>query len=188
MPNRQRGRGRGSLKIPSVQGLEGTALFYLGRYAASEASLRRVLQNRLQRAARANAAFAADEALQQKLREAIEAIVVKHRKSGVLNDAAFAEMKTTGMRRAGRSARVIRMKLGQKGVARAAVEQALNLAAEGDSDEAELQAALALARRKKLGPFRQKPAVVDQHRKDLATLARAGFSFDIAKRALASGE
>ena len=100
-----RGRpGRKPVKIPTVQGLEGTALFYLGRYAASEASLRRVLMNRLQKAARALPQFAADEALNESLRTAIEIIIAKHKKSGALNDAAFAEMKTRSLRRAGRSA------------------------------------------------------------------------------------
>jgi regulatory protein len=172
-------------RIPTAQSLEGAALFYLGRYAASEFSLRRVLENRLRRAARLNPLFSQDEGLQERLRTAIDAIIERHKKSGALNDAAFAEMKTAGWRRAGRSARAIRMRLGQRGVARGAIEQALDCSAEdGDAEEAEFQAALALAKRRRLGPFRQKPADADQGRKDLATLARAGFSLDVARRAL----
>ena len=181
-PNRARAR---AARIPTAQSLEGTALYYLGRYAASEFSLRRVLENRLRRTERLNPLFAGDEDLQERLRAAIDAIVEKHKKSGALNDAAFAEMKTAGWRRAGRSARAIRMRLGQKGVARGAIEQALNKNTEdGDTEDAELKAALALAKRRKLGAFRQKPAAPDQSRKDLATLARAGFSLDVARHAL----
>src|ERR1700722_3860684 len=110
-------------KIPTAQSLEGTALFYLSRYAASEFSLRRVLENRLRRAAQRNPEFANDDALRDTLRAAIDAIVEKHKKSGTLNDVAYAGIKTASLRRAGRSARAIKLKLGQKGIAGAVIDQ-----------------------------------------------------------------
>ena len=81
------------------------------------------------------------------------------------------------------------MKLGQKGISRGAIDKALNQnAADDEGEDVELKAALILARRRKLGCFRMKPADAEQHRKDLATLARAGFSLDIARRALRGEE
>jgi regulatory protein len=63
--------------------------------------------------------------------------------------------------------------------------------ANNDSDDgggnAELRAALTLARRRKLGPFRKGAVNADRHRKDLAALARAGFSLDIARKVLGGG-
>jgi regulatory protein len=172
-------------KIPTRQSLENTALSYLSRYAASEFSLRHVLENRLRQTALLNPLFAEDGALQKQLRMVIDGIVEKHKKTGVLNDAAYAEMKTSSLRRAGRSARAIRQRLGQKGIAPALVTKALGRGADqGDPAEAEFKAALALARRRRLGPFRKNKAAPEQERKDLATLARAGFSFDIARRVL----
>lgn len=173
-------------KIPTERYLENVALSYLGRYAASEASLKRVLENRLRRAAMRNAEFAADQATQKKLRAAIERIVAAHKKSGALNDAAFAETKTVAMRRAGRSARVIAMTLTQKGVAKSAIEKALRGDEDFDAQAAELKAALAFARKKRLGKFRKDPADFDRQRKEFAAMARAGFASAIVRQVLNS--
>jgi len=172
-------------KIPTVRSLDNIAVHYLSRYAASEFSLRRVLENRLRRAAGRNAEFSGNDMLQNELRVAIDSIVDKHKKSGVLNDVAYAEMKTASLRRAGRSARAIKVKLSRRGIAVPLIERSLEQSAEGmDAEAVELKAAMALARRRRLGPFRTKDGGPEAARKDLAALARAGFSFAIAKQVL----
>ena len=50
--------------------------------------------------------------------------------------------------------------------------------------DGELAAAVATARRRRIGPFRRAPADAVAARKELAMLARAGFSQDVASRAL----
>ena len=56
---------------------------------------------------------------------------------------------------------------------------------EGDDPRSgELKAAMQLVRRRKMGHFRGENVSPDRMRKDLAALARAGFSFDIAQQAL----
>jgi regulatory protein len=160
-------------------------LQYLACYAASEASLRRVLENRLIRAARHHPEFANDAEGSRMLRATIEQLIEKYKKTGVLNDAAFAESKVKSLRRQGRSRRAIQQKLGAKGVRGSIVTSALEQNADGvGAEEAEFAAALALARRRKLGPFRIEPADDDRRRKDFAALARAGFSLGIARRVL----
>ncbi len=172
-------------KIPTLQSLENVALFYLSRFAASEGSLRRVLKNKLRRVALRNPQFAADQANQNQLCEAIEAIIQKHKKTGVINDEAYAGMKIASLRRAGRSARAIKQKLAQKGLARGTIEQAFDRGAEEENFEvAEFKAALSLAKRRRLGAYRKSKSDPEQNKKDLATLARAGFSLAIARRAL----
>ncbi len=172
-------------KIPTPQNLHNVALHYLGRYAASEASLRRVLQNRIRRAAHDNPDFAQDETKQAALRSTIETIIETHKRTGVLNDTAFAETKVNSLRRQGRSRRIIQQKLAVKGVKNDIVAAALeNHADDAPPEVAELKAALILAKKRKLGAFRTMPADDDRRRKDFATLARAGFSSDIARKAL----
>jgi len=174
-----------SHKIPTVRSLENIALFYLSRYAASEASLRRVLENRIRRAAYRNPEFAGDEAKQDQLRSAIKAIIERHTKTGILNDVAYAEMKTNSLRRAGRSARAIKQRLGRSGIASRIVDDTLTHARDNESgDDAEIKAALILARRRKLGPYRTGDADRERKQKELATLARAGFSIDVARKVL----
>jgi regulatory protein len=173
-------------KIPTPQYLSNVALHYLGRYAASESSLRKVLTNRIRRVASENPAFASDHDLQITLRSAIETIVEKHKKTGALNDVVFAETKVNSLRRQGRSRNAIKQKLASKGIHSKLVDAALEQNADGlEPEQAELKAALALARKRKLGPFRQKPGDAETKRKDFGTLARAGFSSGISCKVLA---
>jgi regulatory protein len=172
-------------KIPTKQNLTNVALYYLQRYAASEASLRRVLTNRLIRAAMAHPDFAADHERNTLLRSDIETIIDTHKRTGVLNDQAFAETKVNSLRRQGKSRRIIQMKLGAKGIKNEIVMAALVQYDDGqDPGESEFKAALALARRRKWGPFRTMPADDDRKRKDFAAMARAGFSSDIIRHVL----
>jgi regulatory protein len=176
---------RRPFKTPTPDDLAKAALRYLATYAASESSLRRALDNRLRRAAMHNDDFAGDKAMQARLHAVIEDIIAKHKKSGALNDAAFAEVKVNSLRRAGKSARIIRQKLGMKGVAAETIKRALAQNDDGaDPQDTERKAALALAKRRRLGPFRAGKSSIDQQRKDLAALARAGFSLDVAREVL----
>jgi regulatory protein len=177
-------------RIPTAQSLANIALQYLGRFAASESSLRRVLENRLRRVAMRLPAFAEDKTVQDKLREAIEKIIDQHKRSGVINDAVYAETKINSLRRQGRSRRIIAQKLAVKGVGGEVVAAAFVAHEDGaDPRDAELKAARALAKKRAIGPFR-KPArskSIDEHlqrRKEQAVLARGGFSFDVIRAVL----
>jgi len=173
------------IKIPSAQRLANIALYYLSRFAASEDSLRKVLQNRIRKAAMRDEAFAADHAKHAQLRIDIETIIDKHRKTGALNDAAYAEIKTRGLRRAGKSRRIIEQKLQLKGIGRDLIAKALTPEdSDTDPEIAELKAAHILARRKKLGPYRAEPADADRRKKDVAAMARAGFSLNLIRKVL----
>jgi len=193
-----RTNSRPRVKIPTPERLSNVALHYLGRFAASEQSLRKVLQNRIRKAAMADPGFAADSERQTQLRAAIETIIEKHRRTGALNDKAYAEMKVRGLRRAGKSARAISQKLAAKGVGREVAAASLGGGeeSEGDPEADELKAARIFARRKKLGPFRAASATTsavsaasDMQRKaaaqkDMAAMARNGFSYDVIRKIL----
>jgi regulatory protein len=170
--------------IPTPQSLANIALYYLARFAATEAGLRRVLENRLRRAAMSHPDFAADHARQALLKQEIDKIIAAHRATGAVNDAAYADMKVGSLRRSGRSQRIITQKLKQKGVADSVIATALQPDADQDAAELELQAALRLAKRRRLGPFRTTPTTDDRRRKDIAAMARAGFAFAVIKQVL----
>lgn len=169
-------------RVPTPENLTNLALFYLSRFAASEASLRRVLDNRIRRAAQANPEFAAAHDAQAALRDVIERIITTHRNSGVLNDAAFAEMKVNSLRRAGRSARAIEQKLRLKGIAPTLIAKALSPEdAEQTPAEREIEAVRRLARKKNLTPEKLAALTPEKKRKLMASFARAGFGFDSLK-------
>ena len=109
----------------------------------------------------------------------LEALLQKLVRNGLVNDQAYAETRAHSLRASGRSARVISQKLRLKGVAPELAAQKLAQATEEVSEEA---AARIWARKKRLGPFRRDPSTRKEKRmKDLAALARAGFSFSTAK-------
>ncbi|MDD3288952.1 MAG: regulatory protein RecX [Alphaproteobacteria bacterium] len=177
--------GRKQHKIPSQDSLAGSAVFYLSRFAASEEQLRRVLNNKIRRAKISNPDFAADDVVQQKLREAIESIIEKHKRSGVINDENFAKMKTRSLRNGGRSASAISARLKSKGVSGDIINGALRSNEDQQEEgDPELKAAMVLAKKRKLGFFGGKSSTPEQRKKDFAVMARAGFSYEIARSVL----
>ena len=56
----------------------------------------------------------------------------------------------------------------------------------GRAEDPDFTAAARLARKKRLGPFAKTPLTNELRQKQLATLARGGFSFDIARRVMST--
>jgi regulatory protein len=169
---------------PDTAALHDAALNYLARYASTEAGLRRVLERRVERWARMAASTADADVLAGQVsiaREAIRGVVSRLVAAGAVNDAAFAENRARSLVRAGRSRRAAAAHLAAKGVDPETARAALPA-----DDESELAAALVLARRRRIGPFRSGDAPdMAERRRELAMLARAGFPQDVARRALA---
>ena len=156
---------------PDADTLREAALRHLARFSATEMGMVRVLDRRIDRWARASAGDpAVVRAAQRAAREVAAALVA----GGLIDDRAFAEARARRLTRAGRSAAVIGAHLAARGVA------AANRPAAPDPEQ-ELAAALAYARRRRLGPFGEDASGP----KALGAMARAGFSRDVAQRALA---
>jgi len=166
----------------TLEALERAALAHLARFATSEAGLRRVLMRRVARAARAGTVDPDTAAA------AVEALLARYRRSGLIDDRVFAEARAASLHRNGSSARAIRAKLAQKGIAAALIEVALQGLAREAGGLAELAAAVNYARRRRLGPFadpsRREAARETRRERDLAALGRQGFSLDVARRVI----
>jgi regulatory protein len=113
----------------------------------------------------------------------IESLLLRYRESGLIDDRRFARARAATLQTRGSSRRMISLKLVQSGVAREIVDEVLR---EGGGSN-ELDAATAYVKRKRLGRFRVGTEQPDARRKDLARLARQGFDFDTASRALGFG-
>jgi len=167
--------------------LMNAAVYYLQRFAASREGVRRVLMTKVRRSL-AHHGGDAEEAARW-----VEEVLDTLQKQGFLNDAAFAEARARSLAARGTAGRAIRMKLAQKGVDRDTIDDALAALAEevgyrtGQGEEAnpDLTAAVAYARRRRLGPYRLDPdARAERREKDMAALARQGFSPDIALKVI----
>ncbi|GGK28006.1 regulatory protein RecX [Salinarimonas ramus] len=159
--------------------LDRMALAYLERYASSAENLRRVLSRKVERRCRLR------EEEPQAALALVEEAVARAVRAGLVDDEAYAQARVASLRRRGGSQRAIAARLASKGVAADAVAEALERHAEDrlelDPDaDPEREAALALARRRRLGPFRT-TGRAENREKDLARLARAGFTYAVAK-------
>ncbi len=171
--NRQRRRP----KPVTAERLHKAALHYLERYASSAENLQRVLRRRVERSARLHGTDR-DEA------EAwIAAIASRLASAGLLDDRTYAEGRAFSLHRRGASLRRIAGMLRQKGVGDDDIEAALRSLADV-SPAPDLEAAVRLARRRRFGPWRDAAVRAERRNRDMAALARAGFSFDIARRVI----
>lgn len=172
---------RPSPSAPTPATLHEAALRYLARYAATEAGVRSVLERKIDRWFRSVAddrdtAAASVEALKHEARQIAARLVA----SGLVDDAAFARSRAAGFLRSGRSRRAVAAGLAAKGIGAQTIRDAIP-----DDPGAETAAALILARKRRIGPFRlgEPPDVAGRHR-ELAILARAGYPQPVATKAL----
>ena len=105
----------------------------------------------------------------------IDDMIIRFKRIGVLDDAAFAEAQTKTMHRRGVSAKGVRHRLFAKGVESDDIDAALDTLSESD-----LTAACNYARRRRLGPWRKTDRQSTRDR-DLASLGRQGFSYEVAR-------
>jgi len=168
--------------LPPTQAvLREVALDHLARYSTSRARLLRILDRRIDRWVRQQAE--PDPAAEQTARAVARGVVAALESDGLVDDAAFAETRALRLVRAGRSRVAIAAHLAARGVAMADTQAALP-----DDPQMELAAALVVARRRRIGPFREGAADPDSRRRELAVLARAGFPQELASRALQMNE
>ena len=166
---------RKSPKKITPQRLKNIALYYFKRFETSKANLSSVLKRRIDEYARWDKTFNKEEAYGWAAKIIDEFVAIKY-----VDDERFAEIKVRNYLSAGKSPRYILGKLKEKGIDD-------NLAARVlDAQEYDpLEAAIKLAKRKKIGPFSTSEEVRKERRtKDLAVLVCAGFDYDIAIKVL----
>ncbi|MEE2645092.1 MAG: RecX family transcriptional regulator [Myxococcota bacterium] len=165
--------------------LQRAAIHYLRRFMASEARLRSVLARRLRSPKRLPPEDPAEGA------RWIEGIVAAAKRRGEIDDRRYCEGLWESYSRKGRSRRQILAKLSEKGIPAELIEAESQRRAEADEAadlNPDLVAAHRYAKQKRLGAYGEVPADSVERRqrwnRDLARLARRGFSFQVARAAL----
>lgn len=154
--------------------LRRAALHYLSQRAASRQMLADTLERRARRRL-ATRELPAD--VVELITTTLDALAAER----LLDDRAYAATRLATLGHRGLSRRRIAAGLAEKGLDRETIAAAVADAAVDD-----LAQARRFAERRRLGPWSTRPDTEDRRRKDLAALGRAGFSYDIARRALAS--
>ncbi len=175
------------------QYLHNAGLYYLERYSSSVENFRRVMGRKIEKSCTFH-----EDTNKSEHYESLEAVIESFKKYNYLNDTAYTKTKIRSMRRQGTSKNMIILKLSQKGLERGFIADLIKEHDKDDNDpftaeqkdekySAELTAAIKTVRKKKLGVFRKVKDDDDLYhlkQKDLAAMARAGYSYQTSQKAL----
>ncbi|OKH86607.1 RecX family transcriptional regulator [Thalassospira sp. TSL5-1] len=161
------------------------ATWYLERFTASRARLEKLMRGKIRLSI---AEYGTDP---QEAEDWMKSVLNACEKAGFINDEAYALGRARSMMRKGKALRVIGADLNARGISSQLVDDTIvTLRSEADDaahnnmqgTDPNRAAAAAYARRRRLGPFRRPEQRDEKRDKDLAALARQGFSYDIALR------
>lgn len=157
------------------------ALYYLSRYEATTGKVRDVLKRRLMTAERRG------EEIPNEAPAWIEKIIAQMVDLGYIDNNRYAENTFRRLTEAGKSVRSIAYKLKQAGLEEDVLSDLIE-EQETTPGELDLTSALKLVKKRKLGLYRPESQRAAYAQKDLAVLGRAGFSYEIAQKALKGEE
>ena len=149
------------MKKITPQRLKNMAIYYLQRYDAGSHKLRTVLIRKIKKAQMEMPV--PDEAFIW-----VEQVIEQMQNLGYINDERYGENVVRRLSQSGKSTAFIKNKLKTEGFSQGQIDSLI-------SDTDELAQARLFVRKKRLG---------QDLKKDLGKLARAGFSYDIARQAL----
>jgi len=162
-------------KIPTKARLRNIALYYLERFESSEDNLRKVLRRRIDKYAFVDKNYNPEQAYLW-----VDEVIEECLKHNFVNDERFAEFKINDYLRLGKPKRYIEQKLKQKGIDDKIISRIF-----AENEYSEYDIALNFAKKKKLGYFcENEEKRIANRQKDLATMVRAGFDYDVAKKVI----
>jgi regulatory protein len=141
------------------------ALRYVGKYATTRARLRQYLGRKLR-----------ERGWESVDAPDLEGLAARFAELGLIDDAAFALAKSRSLSVRGYGKRRL---VGE--LRRAGVDEADGADAAAHAEEEAVEAALRLARRRRIGPFAPQAADPHQREKWIAAMVRAGHGFGLAK-------
>lgn len=166
-----------------IRRLKNKAFHYLGRYSSTEQRLYEVLQRFSRRKLEGVAP--------DRLEKAIRTVISQSVSLGYVNDRVFAESQVRKGLQSGQSHAMIRARLKAAGITQSDAEAGFEAATDHlDRNRMELLSALRFATRRRLGCFGQnrnddiRASDPKLYEKQMAQLARRGFSYDIARQVL----
>jgi regulatory protein len=145
--------------------LEELALTYVARFSTTAVKLQRYLRRKLR-----------ERGWNGEGEPRMEPLVERFVELGYIDDEAYARAKSRSLLRRGYGERRVDQSLGQAGIGE-------DLRARVRASESEVRrAALALARRRRFGPFGSEPPDKPLREKQIAAMLRAGHPLDSARQ------
>lgn len=146
------------------------AIYYLSKYSSSKKNLEFILKKKIRR-------LSDEKKIRFQLYNEIQIIIEKLEKLNLINDQVFVESKIQSLQYQAKSKNYIKQYLLQKGIDKQLIEEQISLFYENNKN-LEKENALKFAKKRNLLDKDQ------DYQKKLSKLARAGFSYDIAKEIL----
>ena len=146
------------------------AIYYLSKYSSSKKNLEFILKKKIRR-------LSDEKQIRFHLYNEIQIIIEKLEKLNLINDQVFVESKIQSLQYQAKSKNYIKQYLLQKGIDKQLIEDQISLFYENNKN-LEKENALKFAKKRNLLGSDQ------DYQKKLSKMARAGFSYDIAKEIL----
>ena len=146
------------------------AIYYLSKYSSSKKNLEFILKKKIRR-------LSDEKKIRFQLYNEIQIIIEKLEKLNLINDYVFVESKIQSLQYQAKSKNYIKQYLLQKGIDKELIEEQISLFYENYKN-LEKENALKFAKKRNLLDNYQ------DYQKKLSKMARAGFSYDIAKEIL----
>ena len=146
------------------------AIYYLSKYSSSKKNLEFILKKKIRR-------LSEEKKIRFQLYNEIQFIIEKLEKLNLINDQIFVESKIQSLQHQVKSKNYIKQYLLQKGINKQLIEDQISLFYENNKN-LEKENALKFAKKRNLLGSDQ------DYQKKLSKMARAGFSYDIAKEIL----
>jgi regulatory protein len=146
------------------------AIYYLSKYSSSKKNLEFILKKKIRR-------LSDEKKIRFNLYNEIQIIIEKLEKLNLINDQVFVESKIQSLQYQAKSKNYIKQYLLQKGIDKQLIEEQISLFYENNKN-LEKENALKFAKKRNLLDNDQ------DYQKKLSKMARAGFSYDIAKEIL----
>jgi len=146
------------------------AIYYLSKYSSSKKNLEFILKKKITR-------LSEEKKIRFQLYNEIHFIIEKLEKLNLINDQVFVESKIQSLQHQVKSKNYIKQYLLQKGIDKQLIEDQISLFYENNKN-LEKENALKFAKKRNLLGSDQ------DYQKKLSKMARAGFSYDIAKEIL----
>ena len=146
------------------------AIYYLSKYSSSKKNLEFILKKKIRR-------LSDEKKIRFHLYNEIQIIIDKLEKLNLINDQVFVESKIQSLQYQAKSKNYIKQYLLQKGIDKELIEDQISLFYENNKN-LEKENALKFAKKRNLINSDQ------DYQKKLSKMARAGYSYDIAKEIL----
>ena len=146
------------------------SIYYLSKYSSSKKNLEFILKKKIRR-------LSEEKKIRFQLYNEIQFIIEKLEKLNLINDQVFVESKIQSLQHQVKSKNYIKQYLLQKGIDKQLIEDQISLFYENNKN-LEKENAFKFAKKRNLLGSDQ------DYQKKLSKMARAGFSYDIAKEIL----